>query len=126
MFAAFTGFPWPFYPHNIDVLYAMLLMLGSITVLGNVTFATLITIRIYSLQRHISKIFGKAHGSPYMRIISICVESCALTTVVYVIFLLFAYTRLLPDQWTTIPHALVVHASVSLYSYGNQAETQIS
>jgi len=125
MFAAFAanGFPWPSYPHSVDMLYAMLLMLASITVLGNVIFATLITIRVYSLQRRISKIFGKAYSSLYIRIISICVESCALTTVVYFIFLLFTYFRLLPGHWTIIPQALVVHASVSLYSCGNQAET---
>jgi len=125
MFAAFTanGFLWPSYPHSVDMLYVMLLMLASITVLGNVIFATLITIRVYSLQRHISKIFGKAYGSLYMRITSICVESCVLTTVVYFIFLLFTYFRLLPGHWTIIPQALVVSASVSLYSCGNQAET---
>lgn len=84
--------------------------LSSITVLGNVIFATLITVRLLNHQRQISKILGKAFGSPYTRTITICVESCALITAVYLIFLLLLLLNCYAFQ---IPRGLVVHASVS-------------
>ena len=85
--------------------------LSSITVLGNVIFATLITVRLLSHQRQISKLLGKAFGSPYTRTISICVESCALITVVYFVFLILLSLKYYAFQ---IPRGLVVHASVSV------------
>jgi len=87
--------------------------LAIITILGNLIFATLIVVRIMNYQREISKLLGKEYGSPYTRIMSICVEACALITITYLVFLLFMF--LYPfASW--IPRILTVHVSVSFSS----------
>jgi len=113
-----TGVPGFAFP--LDLEYATVITLGTITVVGNVIFAALITIRVYYHQQKISRIFGKAYGSPYTRIISICVESCALIAFIYLAFLPCYY--LLPKYASRVQQVLMVHASVSLYPCDNLAE----
>ena len=95
---------------SVDVFYPGL---AIVTVLVNLIFATLIIVRILNYQRQISKLLGKAYGSPYTRIISICVESCALITITYLTFLFFVFLH--PFSWWTA-RMLTVYASVSLPS----------
>jgi len=95
----------------IDVFYPGL---AIVTVLVNLIFATLIVVRILNYQRQISKLLGKAYGSPYTRIISICVESCALITITYLVFLFFVFLHPFSSWWTA--RMLTVYASVSLPS----------
>jgi len=113
-----TGVPGITFPFDLE--NATVITLGSITVLGNVIFATLITVRVYYHQQQISKIFGKAYGSPYTRVISICIESCALIAFIYLAFLPCYY--LLPRYASRVQQVLMVHASVSLYPCDNLAE----
>ena len=49
-----------------------------LTTLVNITLALLIILRLIHHQRHIRKILGAQHGSPYSKIITMCVESSAL------------------------------------------------
>jgi len=116
-FIAVLGALVPTIVFPFDLQYATVITLGSITVLGNVIFATLITVRVYYRQRQISKILGKAYGSPYTRIISICVESCALIAFIYLAFL--PCYHLLPRYASSVQQVLMVHASVGLYPCSN-------
>lgn len=90
------------------LLFPTMPMFAIITVLGNISFTTLIGVRLFNHQRDVSKALGKAYGSLYTRIITICVESCALITIVYLAFLLF-WILLLKFQ---SPPGHLVHASV--------------
>jgi len=90
------------------LLFPTMPMFTVITVFGNISFTALIGVRLFNHQRDISKALGKAYGSPYTRITTICVESCALITIVYLAFLLF-WILLLKFQ---SPPGHLVHASV--------------
>ena len=52
------------------------------TTLVNITLALLIILRLVHHQRHIRKVLGAQHGSPYSKIITMCVESSALIIIV--------------------------------------------
>lgn len=76
-------------PHiSLYVNTAIFLIATTFTI--NVVLVSLIVLRLYHHQKFIEKTLGIKHGSPYRRVMAICVESCALmittillTTVVY-------------------------------------------
>ncbi|KDR70242.1 hypothetical protein GALMADRAFT_282322 [Galerina marginata CBS 339.88] len=85
-----------------------------LTVFMNVVLALLIVARILYHQRHLRRVFGVEHGSPYTRIITVCVESCFLTAANDILYLaLYVPCRLwssiaLGIPILTLPHVCVI------------------
>ncbi|KAJ3496260.1 hypothetical protein NLJ89_g10511 [Agrocybe chaxingu] len=86
-----------------------LAILPAVTVFNNVVLASLISFRLVWHQNRTRRLLGKAYGSPYKRVISICVESCSLIIVVNIIFLALL-VNLSPDA--LIVESLLTHTSV--------------
>lgn len=80
------------------------------TTFVNLVLSLLIFLRLIYYQRYISKTLGTAHGSPYLKVITMCVESCALIVV-------FSTTNIVMiiknDTSYLIPFLLFPHICVS-------------
>jgi hypothetical protein len=87
----------------------MILVPISFSTLVNIILALLIVLRLIHHQRHIRKVLGADHESPYSKVITICVESSAL-----IVIFSGAYTALVFEQayLSTIPFLLLPHIFV--------------
>ena len=85
------------------------IVLISISTLVNIILASLIVLRLVHHQRHIRKLLWTDHGSPYSKVIIICVESSAL-----IVLFSGVYTALVFEQenGSLIPFLLLPHICV--------------
>ena len=96
-----------------DDILAMVLILFSTFV--NIILAVLIILRLIHHQRHIRKVLGAQHGSPYSKIITMCVESSALIVNFSGVYIVLALEE---GNGSLIPFLLLPHICVSgLESY---------
>ncbi|KAF8965535.1 hypothetical protein BDZ97DRAFT_1757096 [Flammula alnicola] len=85
----------------------------SMTTFVNFTLTALISMRLLYHQDTMRRILGPQYGSPYFRIIAMCVESCfliVLTCVVYIV--LFARDNKTAFNGCIIPLLLLPHVCV--------------
>ncbi|CAA7270514.1 unnamed protein product [Cyclocybe aegerita] len=92
-----------------DSAMIMFFILACLTALVNTTLAMLVSLRLYLHQKHTRKILGSEYGSPYSRIITICIEACALIVICECLFIVLFFV---PGRSSTIPEQLMVHVSV--------------
>jgi len=87
----------------------MVLVPISFSTLVNIILALLIVLRLIHHQRYIRKVLGADHGSPYSKVIAICVESSAL-----IVIFSGVYTALVFQQanGSSIPFLLLPHICV--------------
>jgi len=87
------------------------------TTFVNLVLALLVLLRLLYYQRFISKTLGAAHGSPYLRVISMCVESCGLIVVMsttnIVMIITNNITYLIP--FMLLPHICVISPLLIVY-----------
>ena len=90
-----------------DSIFAMVLI--AFSTLVNIILALLIVLRLVHHQRHIRKVLGAQHGSPYSKVITMCVESSAL-----IVIFSGVYTVLIFEQGNgaLIPFLLLPHICV--------------
>jgi len=93
---------------SLDGFY-FFLAITAVTVFLNLITTTLITLRILYFDRYIRKTAGLESNNPYMRIITICVESSALIFVFGLIYLILYFTA---NHASIIPLQLLVHVYV--------------
>jgi len=89
-----------------DIL-AMGLILFSTFV--NIILAALIILRLIHHQRHIRKVLGAQHGSPYSKVITMCVESSALIVIFSGVYTVL---DLAEGDGSLIPFLLLPHICV--------------
>ena len=94
-----------FHPYTLT---PMGLALSSTLV--NIILASLISFRLVRQQRHIRKVLGAEHGSPYSKIITICVESSALIVIFNAIYIVLGYMQSTGSVF--IPLLLLPHICV--------------
>ena len=82
----------------------------------NITFALLIVLRLIYLQRHLRNIFGAYHGSPYSKVITMCVESSALIVIFSGVYSILAKME---AEWSLIPLILLPHICVGTLDFHN-------
>ena len=93
---------------SLDGIY-FFLTITAVTVFLNLVTATLITLRILYFDRYIRKTVGLESNNPYMKIITICVESSALIFVFALIYLILYFKA---NHASIIPLQLLVHVYV--------------
>ena len=64
-----------------------------LSTLVNIILAALIVFRLTCHQRHVRKVLGAEHGSPYTIIMTMCVESCALMVITSVLYMALDLTK---------------------------------
>ena len=84
-------------------------VLISLSTIVNIILALLIILRLIRHQRYIRKVLGAEHGSPYSKVITMCVESSALIVIISGV-----YTALVFEQanGSSIPFLLLPHICV--------------
>jgi hypothetical protein len=95
----------------------------ALSLLVNIILAALIASRLIYRRRRFQRfgnILGKEHGSPYINIITMCVESSALIVIFNGIYTVLALTLRQPDVYgALIPFLLLPHIFVGgLKHYG--------
>jgi hypothetical protein len=96
---------------NEDMVSSTAFILLSLLV--NVTLAALIVSRLIHRRRHFRDILGAEHGSPYINIMTMCVESSALVVIINGTYtaLIFAHQR--PNTyWVLILLQLLPHICI--------------
>ncbi|KDR70490.1 hypothetical protein GALMADRAFT_230101 [Galerina marginata CBS 339.88] len=88
------------------------LITASISALSNILLSLLIVCRLLYHQKYLRRVLGVSHGLVYNKIITICVESCAL-----IIFFMVAYSIMRMSGWLVrwiafflLPHICVISA----------------
>ena len=84
--------------------------LALLSTVANIILASLIILRLVRHQRHIRKVLGVAHGSPYSKVITMCVESSALIIIFSAAYIVLGYMR--PTGSVFIPLLLLPHICV--------------
>jgi hypothetical protein len=92
------------------------------TTFVNLVLSLLIFSRLIYYQRYISKTLGSAHGSPYLKVITMCVESCALIVVFSTTNIVMIMTN---DTSYLIPFLLFPHICVSWFSSSRVTESEL-
>ncbi|KAF8880823.1 hypothetical protein CPB84DRAFT_1792317 [Gymnopilus junonius] len=98
------------------------------TTFVNLTLTSLIFFRLLYYQRFISKTLGTAHASPYTRVITMCVESCALIVVISTTNIVMIISNhvgyLIP--FMLLPHICVLSPLLIVYrvAIGRSANTK--
>jgi hypothetical protein len=77
--------------------------------LVNIILAALIILRLIQHQRHIRKVLGAQHGSPYSKVITMCVESSALIVIFSGVYTVLAFRE---GDGSFIPFLLLPHICV--------------
>ena len=98
---------------NKDMVSSTAFILLSLLV--NIILATLIVSRLIYRRRHFRDTLGAEHGSPYINIMTMCVESSALVVILNGTYtaLIFSQRRW-PDAYSAlIPFQLLPHICVS-------------
>ena len=95
---------------SLDGFY-FFLAITAVTVFLNLVTATLITLRTLHFNRKIQKTGGLESNNPYMRIITICVESSALIVVFGLIYLILYFNAY---GASIIPIQMLVHVYVCM------------
>ena len=108
--------PLPFFPDSLALPFqnsqqsAISSVIMLCTTFVNLTLTVLIFFRLLYYQRFISKTLGKAHGLPYTKVITMCVESCALIVVFSTVNIVMIITN---NVRYLIPFLLFPHVCVS-------------
>ena len=86
-----------------------------LSLLVNIILATLIVSRLVYHRRHFRDILGAEHGSPYINIMTMCVEPSALVIIFNGTYtpLIFAQRRRPDAYWALIPFQLLPHIFVN-------------
>ncbi|PPQ72830.1 hypothetical protein CVT26_003339 [Gymnopilus dilepis] len=98
------------------------------TTFVNLTLTSLIFFRLLYYQRFISKTLGAAHASTYTRVITMCIESCALIVVISTTNIVMIITNnvgyLIP--FMLLPHICVISPLLIVYrvAVGRSANTR--
>ena len=97
---------------NEDMVSSTVFILLSLLV--NIILATLIASRLIYRGRHFRDILGAEHGSPYINIMTMWVESSALVVIFNGTYtaLIFAQRRRPDAYWALIPFQLLPHIFV--------------
>ncbi|KDR72317.1 hypothetical protein GALMADRAFT_769087 [Galerina marginata CBS 339.88] len=77
--------------------------------IANVILSCLTVLRLLYHQRYLSEVLGPGHGSVYTKIMVMCVESCALITLVCVVYICLFVGQ---DIRSVIPFFLLPHVCV--------------
>ncbi|KIM43523.1 hypothetical protein M413DRAFT_382906 [Hebeloma cylindrosporum] len=99
-----------------DPIFTRVLIMCSTLV--NIVLAALIILRLIYHQRHIRKVLGMAHGSPYSKVITMCVESSALIVIFGGVYTVLAFEQgngsvLIP--FLLLPHICVISPLLIVY-----------
>lgn len=84
------------------------------TTFVNLTLTTLVFLRLLYYQKFISKTLGKAYSLPYTKVITMCVEYCALIVVFSTVNIVMIITN---NVGYLIPFLLLPQICVSVFSY---------
>ena len=97
---------------NKDMVSSTAFILLSLLV--NIILATLIVSRLIYRRRHFRDTLGAEHGSPYINIMTMCIESSALVVIFDGTYtaLTFAQRRRPDAYWALIPFQLLPHICV--------------
>jgi len=90
-----------------DSTFTMLLI--AFSTLVNIILALLIILRLVHYQRHIRKVLGEVHGSPYAKVITMCIESSALIVIFSGVYTVLVFVQ---ANGSLIPFQLVPHICV--------------
>lgn len=98
-----------------DSLFTVVLIIFSLLV--NIILALLIVLRLVHHQRRIQKVLGAEHGSPYSKIITMCVESSALMLIFSGVYAVLVFEQangsLIP--FLLFPHICVISPLLIVY-----------
>ncbi|KIM43524.1 hypothetical protein M413DRAFT_382915 [Hebeloma cylindrosporum] len=100
-----------------DGIFSTVVTLFSTLV--NIILAALIILRLIRHQRHIRKVLGAQHGSPYSKVITMCVESSALIVIFSGVYSVIALVEgdgpsgLIP--FLLLPHICVISPLLIVY-----------
>jgi hypothetical protein len=96
---------------NKDMVSSTAFILLSLLV--NIILATLIVSRLIYRRRHFRDILGAEHGSPYINIMTMCVESSALVVIFNATYTALTFAQRRQDAyWALIPFQLLPHICV--------------
>jgi hypothetical protein len=96
---------------NEDMVSSTVFILLSLLV--NIILAALIVSRLIYRRRHFRDILGAEHGSPYINIMTMCVESSALVVIFNATYTALAFAQRRSDAyWALIPLQLLPHICV--------------
>ncbi|KIM43508.1 hypothetical protein M413DRAFT_25866 [Hebeloma cylindrosporum] len=99
-----------------DILATVLILFSTLV---NIILAALIILRLIHHQRHIRKVLGAQHGSPYSKIITMCVESSALIVIFSGVYSVISLaeadgpSELIP--FLLLPHICVISPLLIVY-----------
>ena len=96
---------------NEDMVSSTVFILLSFLV--NIMLATLIVSRLIYRRRHSQNVLGEEHGSPYINIMTMCVESSTLVVIFSGIYTALTFVQRQPDAYgALIPFQLLPHICV--------------
>jgi hypothetical protein len=79
---------------------------------ANITLASLIILRLVRHQRHVRKVLGAEHGSPYFTVITMCIESSALIVIFSAVYIVIVLMRPIQTGSVFAPLLLLPHICV--------------
>ena len=96
---------------NFDIFNPTVFTMALIafSTLVNIILALLIILRLVHYQRHIRKVLGEVHGSPYAKVITMCIESSALIVIFSGVYTVLVFVQ---ANGSLIPFQLVPHICV--------------
>jgi hypothetical protein len=84
-----------------------------LSLLVNIILAALIVSRLIYRRRHFRDILGAEHGSPYINIMTMCIESSALAVIFNAAYTALTFAQRRPDAYgALIPFQLLPHIFV--------------
>jgi len=89
------------------------LWIVSLSTFVNIILAFLIILRLVHHQQHIRKVLGAEHGSPYSKVITMCVESSALIVIVGGAYVVLCFRPGWANGSVIVPFLLLPHICVS-------------
>ncbi|PPQ96916.1 hypothetical protein CVT26_005902 [Gymnopilus dilepis] len=101
-----------------------LLALISVSFVVNVGLSLLISLRILYHQRYVKRTLGPAHGSLYISIVIMCVESCGLIAIFTLVTTILLAAS--PAVYTAVPLSILPHVVSPLLLIYRVLETGIS
>ena len=97
--------------YSFGTMFALWLV--SLSILVNIILALLIILRLVHHQRHIRKVLGAEHGSPYSKVITMCVESSALIIIFGGVYTALGSVPGMANGSVIVPLLLLPHICVS-------------
>jgi len=102
----------------VDEAFVSSTVFISLSLLVNIILAALIVSRLIYRQRHFRNVLGKEHGSPYINIMTMWVESSALAVIFSGIYTSLIFAQRRPDAYgALIPLQLLPHICVGGLQY---------